>query len=108
MPKLEQTLYKMKKSWGGIGSGTVNNNRKRIINFCSLNDFMIAGALFPYKEIHKLIWHSPDSWDRNQTDHKLFNGKWRHPLENMKITRAYGVCKDHHHVKRATFLPQCH
>ena len=54
-----------------------NENGERLVEFCSSNNLVIGGTLFPHREIHKLTWYSPNDRDRNQIDHLLINAKWR-------------------------------
>ena len=41
---------------GKQGLGVMNDNGERFANFCSLNDLVIGGTIFPHKDIHKATW----------------------------------------------------
>ena len=58
---------------GNEGTGTINSNGERLINFCEMNSLIITGTLFPHKEIHKNTWTSLDGKTHNQIDHVLLN-----------------------------------
>ncbi|CAM5112285.1 unnamed protein product [Natator depressus] len=63
-----------------------------------MNDLVIGGTLFEHCEIHKLTWCSPNGRDKNQIDHIMINGKWRHSLTDVKVRRGADVGSDHHLV----------
>ena len=60
---------------GWHGCGIINENRERLVEFCTTNDLVISGTLFPHREIHKITWCSPNDRDSNQIDHLLI--KWK-------------------------------
>ena len=60
-----------------FGTGIMNDSGERKCDFCSANGFIITGTNFPHKDIHKLIWGSPDGRTVNQIDHVLVNGNMR-------------------------------
>ena len=45
---------------GRHGTGEQNENGELFTEFCTFNDLVIGGTLFPYKTTHKTIWTSPD------------------------------------------------
>ena len=58
----------------GINScGEMNENRERLADICGLNDLVIGGTIFEYKEIRKLTWIFPDGNVSNQINHVLIN-----------------------------------
>ncbi|KAL9964097.1 hypothetical protein ACROYT_G027679 [Oculina patagonica] len=66
------------------GCGTINENGERLVEFCTINDLVIGGTLFPHREIHKTTWCSPNVRERNEIDHLLINGKRRRSLRDVK------------------------
>ena len=38
----------------------------------------------------------PDGNVKNQIDHVLINGRWKHSLHNVTVKRGAGVGSDHH------------
>ena len=56
---------------GGHGSGIIDENGERLVEFCTTNNLVIGGTLFPHREIHKVTWCSLNGRDRNQIDHLL-------------------------------------
>ena len=45
---------------GMFGAGVMNDYGERLCDFCSANQFIITGTLFPHKEIHKLTFCNMD------------------------------------------------
>ncbi|XP_078603943.1 uncharacterized protein LOC144877771 [Branchiostoma floridae x Branchiostoma japonicum] len=81
---------------GKHGVGTMNHNGELFVDFCSVNDMVIGGTLFPHKESHKVTWRSPDgSWE-NQIDHIAISRRWRGTLQDCRIKRSADVGSDHH------------
>ena len=84
------------KTMGKNGCGEMNENGERLADICGLNDLVIGGTIFEHKEIHKLTWISPDGNVKNQIDHVLINGRWKHSLHNVTVKRGADVASDHH------------
>jgi hypothetical protein len=63
-----------------------------------MNDLIIGGTLLTHHDIHILTWNSPNGRDRNQIDHLMINGVWRHSLLDVKVKRIADVVSDHHLV----------
>ena len=61
---------------------------KDLLKFALHNDFVIGGTFFPHKDIHKLTWQSPNGRDKNQIDHLMINGTWRHSLCDVRVMRG--------------------
>ncbi|XP_076439125.1 uncharacterized protein LOC143277998 [Babylonia areolata] len=54
---------------GKHGVGEQNENGELFTDFCTFNDLVIGGTVFPHKTIHKTTWVSPDGKTENQIDH---------------------------------------
>ena len=83
---------------GRHGSGIIHENGERLLEFCTTNNLVIGGTLFPHREIHKITWCSPNCRDRNQIHHMMINGKWRSSLRDVKVRRVPDIGSDHHLV----------
>ena len=83
---------------GRHGSGIINENGERLVEFCTTNNLVIGGTLFPHREIHKITWCCLNGRDRNQIDHLLINGKWRRSPRDVKVKRTADIGSDHHLV----------
>ena len=58
----------------------MNDNGPRLIDFCQLNDLVIGGPLFQYKDIHKAMWTTPNGIVKNQIDYFCIRRKFRRSL----------------------------
>lgn len=83
---------------GKEGLGTKNDNGDRLIDFCTRQELVIGGTLFPHKDIHKTTWISPDERTKNQIDHICINKKFRNSLLDVKVRRGADANTDHYLV----------
>ena len=83
---------------GREGLGTKNDNGDRLIDFCTRQELVIGGTLFPHKDIHKATWVSPDERTKNQIDHICINKKFRNSLLDVKARRGADANTDHYLV----------
>lgn len=81
---------------GKHGVGTMNHNGELFVDFCSMNDLVIGGTLFPHTESHKVTWQTPDGSAENQIDHIAISRRWRGTLQDCRIKRSADVGSDHH------------
>lgn len=80
---------------GKEGYGVMNENGRRLCDFCEDNSLKIGGTLFPHKAIHKITWISPDDQTQEQIDHILINMKWRTSLQDVRVFRGADIASDH-------------
>ena len=81
---------------GRHGLGTCNENGERLLAFCSFNEMVIGGTIFPHKDIHKATWQSPDGRTENQIDHFCISKKFRRSIDDVRVLRGADVGSDHH------------
>lgn len=81
---------------GKEGLGEVNENGALFAIFCTFNELIIGGSLFPHKPIHKATWISPDLSTENQIDHITIARKWRKLLLDVRVKRGADIDSDHH------------
>ena len=60
---------------GRHGIGVQNKNGELFVEFCTFNDLVIGGTLFPHKTTHKTTWTSSDGRFENQIDHITISRK---------------------------------
>jgi hypothetical protein len=53
---------------GKHGTGTINDNGEKLMEFCEENNLVIGDTLFQHKDIHKTTWTSPGGTTKNQMD----------------------------------------
>ena len=83
---------------GKHSTGEQNENGELLAEFCTFNDLVIGGTLFPHKSIHKTTWTSPDGKTENQIDHITIGRKWRRSLRDIRVKRGADAASDHHLV----------
>ena len=83
---------------GKHGIGEQNENGELFTEFCTFNDMVIGGTVFPHKKIHKTTWISPDGKTENQIDHFTIGRKWRRSLHDVRVKRGADAASDHHLV----------
>ena len=85
-----------KGTMGKEGLGQMNENGLLFADFCTLNELIIGGTLFPHKPTHKATWISPDLRTENQIDHLSITKKWRRVLLDVRVKRGADINSDHH------------
>jgi len=53
-----------------------NDNRVRLDNFATSKNLVVKSTMFPYRDIHKYTWTSPDGKTHSQFDHVLIDRRW--------------------------------
>ena len=72
-----------------------NSNGQRLIDIAAAKNIVVSSTCFPYKEIHKQTWKSPDGKTNNQTDHILSDKRNTNSMLDMKSCR--GASSDSNH-----------
>ena len=88
----------METVMGQHGLGSMNENGEILADFCTCNDIVIGGTIFPHKPCHKATWRSPDARTENQIDHITINRRWKSALQDVRVRRGADVDSDHHLV----------
>ena len=86
------------KTMGIHGLGNMNENGEMFANFCTFNELVIGGSIFPHKKCHKATWVSPDNKTENQIDHIAICRTWRSTLQDVRTKRGADIGSDHHLV----------
>ena len=73
----------------------VSENGELFLEFCSINDLVIGGSMFPHKRVHKVTWISNDGVTENQIDHITINRRFRKSLQDTRVMRSADVGSDH-------------
>ena len=60
-----------------FGSGTLNGNTERLINFCAGANLSVCGSQSRRKDIHRDTWFSNDGLTKKEIDDILVNNMWR-------------------------------
>jgi hypothetical protein len=87
-----------------IGNGSLhldgNDNGVRIINFATSKNLVVKSTIFPYGNIHKYTWISPDGQTHNQIDNILINRRWHSSILEVQSFRRADCDTDHYQVVR--------
>ena len=86
------------KIMGTHGLGQMNENGEMFTDFCTYNELVIGGSIFPHKRCHKVTWVSPDNKTENQIDHITIRRNWRSTLQDVRTRRGADIGSDHHLV----------
>ena len=86
------------REMGTHGLGMMNENGEIFADFCTFNELVIGGSIFPHKNCHKATWVSPDNKTENQIDHITISHNWRSTLQDVRAKRGADVGSDHHLV----------
>ena len=70
---------------GPHGSGTVNQNSTKFLDFARSNGHRVAGSWFQCPQAHQWTWYPNASGVAKEIDHVLIDGRWR----MMQNCRAY-------------------
>ena len=73
----------------------ISENGELFLEFCSTNDLVIGGTMFPHKRVHKVTWMSNDGVTENQIDHITINRRFRKSLQDTRVMRSADVGSDH-------------
>ena len=84
---------------GKHGIGVRNENGDRLVEFCSLNNLVITGTIFPHRRIHRLTWTSPGGGTMNQIDHVLVSRQHRTSIMDPRVMRGADIASDHQLIR---------
>ena len=62
---------------GPHGSGTVNQNSIKFLDFARSHGLRVAGSCFQHPQAHRWTWYSNAGGVAKEIDHVLINGCWR-------------------------------
>ena len=80
---------------GTFGLGVQNEAGQRRIAFCQENALGIANTLFQQHKRRLYTWTSPNSQQRNETDHILYSQRWRNSTQSAKSRLGANCGSDH-------------
>ena len=73
MSKIGNDNSDLETFMGQHGLGSMNENSEILADFCTINDIVIGGTIFPHKSCHKASWRSLEARTENQIDHITIN-----------------------------------
>jgi len=70
--------------WSPHGSGTVNQNSTRFLDFARSHGLRVAGSWFKRPQAHRWTWYSNAGGVAKEIDHVLVDDCWR-MIQNCKV-----------------------
>jgi len=80
-----------------------NDNGRRPLNLCGLNDLSMVDTWFLRKKIHQWTWYSPDGRTRKALDHIIVARRWRSFVTNARVHRGAQLGNTDHHMLVGTY-----
>ena len=77
-------------SVGPHGSGTVNQNSTKFLDFARSHGLMVAGSWFRRPQAHRWTWYSNSGGVSKEIDHVLVDGHWR-IIQKLQGLTEYSV-----------------
>ena len=75
-----------------------NDNGVRLVNFATSKNLVVKSTMFPYRNIYKYTWNSPDGKTNNQIDHILIDRRWHFSVPDVRSFRGADCDTDHYLV----------
>jgi endonuclease/exonuclease/phosphatase family metal-dependent hydrolase len=75
-----------------------NDNGVIAVNFATSKKLIVKSTVFPYRNIHKFTWTSPNGKTHNQIDYTLIEKRRHSSVTNDRSFRAAGCDTDHYLV----------
>jgi hypothetical protein len=76
----------------------INNNGVRVVNFATFKNIIVRSTTFPYRNIHKLAWASPDGKTHIQIDHIFIDRRRCSNVLDVRSLRGADCKTDHDFV----------
>ena len=87
--KIGEEACKEWKGTCGRHCNTKSNDRgRRLLEFASYNDLVVANTFNPHKTSKKITWHSPDGKTHNQIDYIIVKKRYKTSV-NIAKTRSF-------------------
>ena len=86
---------------GQHGSGTVNLNSTRFLDFARSHGLRVAGSWFQRPQAHRWTWYSNAGGVAKENDHVLVDGHWR-MIQNCRVYQSAQILNTDHRLVVAT------
>ena len=90
---------------GPHGSGTVNKNSTKFLDFARSHGLMVAGSWFQRPQAHRWIWYSNAGGAAKEIVHVLVDGHWR-MIQNCRVDCSAEFLNTDHRLVVATLKVQ--
>jgi len=75
-----------------------NDNGVKLVNFATSKNLIVKSTMYPYRNIHKYTWTSPDGKTHNQIDHVLIDRRCHSSVLDVRSFRGAYCDTDHNLV----------
>ena len=86
---------------GPHGSGMVNQNSTKVLDFAIGHGLRVAGSWFQRPQAHRWPWYSSAGGVAMEIDHVLIDGRWR-MIQNCRVYRSAQFFNTNHRLVVAT------
>ena len=83
------------------GSGTVNQNRTKFLDYARSHGLQVAGSCFQHPQAHCWTWYSNAGSVAKEIDHVLVDGRWR-MIQNCRVYWSAQFLNTEHSLVVAT------
>ena len=90
---------------GPHGSGTVNQNSTKFLDFARSHGLRVAGSWFQHPQAYRWTWYSNAGSVTKETDHLLADVGWR-MIQNCRVHRSAQFLNIDHRLVVATLKLQ--
>ncbi|MGL4388826.1 MAG: reverse transcriptase domain-containing protein [Brevinema sp.] len=91
---------------GKYGEEKTNNNGKRLIDFCVVNDMIITNTFFEHKNIHKYTRVNENKGENSIIDLFITERKCLKYFKDVKVKRSFEIDSDHYLVIAKLKIPK--
>ncbi len=94
------------ETWvGPHGSGTMNQNSTKFLDFARSHGLRVAGSWFQHPQAHRWTWYSNAGGVAKEIDHVLVDGRWR-MIKNCRVYQSAQFLNTDHRLVVATLKLQ--
>ena len=90
---------------GLYGSGSVNQNSTKFLDFARSHGFRVAGSWFQHPQAYRWTWYSNAGGVAKEIDHVLIDGCWR-MIQNYRVYQSAQFLNTNHRLVVATLKLQ--
>lgn len=83
---------------GKYGEEKINNNGKRMLQYCTLNDLIISNTFYKHRDIHKYTRTSEKRKENSIIDYILVQSNNRRFITDVRVFRSAEIFSDHYLV----------
>lgn len=77
------------------GEKTLNENGRRLIEFCINNQLLLGNSFFPHKVVHKITFQAEGRNARSIIDYFIYPQNMRNNIMDVKVIRGAELTTDH-------------